>query len=130
MRVITGPKMYIAFLDKGSYGSTKLHLDVADAWNILLQAGNNGDDEVAIWLIFCRQDADTIAKFFRDQNIFVHPGHPVHAQQIFVTADMLTLLEEKTGVRPYVVRQRQGDTVFVPALSAHQVRFLLRIQRL
>ena len=112
---VIGPKMYIANKDRG-YGSTRLHMDVADAWNAL-HCG------LADWLMFRRQDADALAKFFCEQGIFVGPGHPVHAQQICVTDDMLTTLEEKTGIRPYRVRQHKGDMVFIPVRCIHQVKF-------
>ena len=112
---VIGPKMYIANKDRG-YGSTRLHMDVADAWNVL-HCG------LADWLMFRRQDADALAKFFCEQGIFVGPGHPVHAQQICVTDDMLTTLEEKTGIRPYRVRQHKGDMVFIPVRCIHQVKF-------
>jgi [histone H3]-dimethyl-L-lysine9 demethylase len=107
--------MYIAKKDKG-YGSTRLHMDVADAWNVL----HHG---LANWLLFRRQDGDSVTEFFRECGIFIGPGHPIHAQQIYVTDDILSTLEEKTGIRPYKFRQCQGDMVFIPVRCIHQVKF-------
>jgi lysine-specific demethylase 3 len=114
--------MYNALFDRAGLGSTRLHVDVADAWNVLLHAGKGGADGFAVWIIFRREDAEVVAQFLRDQGISVGPGHPIHLQQSYFTANLLSLLEEKTGVRPYTIHQRQGDMVLIPVGCAHQVR--------
>lgn len=117
----TGPKMYSALFDKGEYGSTRLHVDVADAWNVLVHASKGEADGFAEWVVFRREDAEPLAEFLREQGLSVGPGHPIHLQKIFLTGEILALLERTKGIRPYRIRQRQGDTVYIPVGCAHQV---------
>ena len=51
-------------------------------------------------------------------------NHPIHDQQIFLTARDLGALARDAGVAPWSFVQRVGDAVFVPAGCPHQVRNL------
>ncbi|KAI3488368.1 hypothetical protein L1887_47612 [Cichorium endivia] len=83
-----GPKMYNAWPGSeapGGNGTTRLHMDIADAVNIMLHASPpTGDDVpeehrpgVAAWDIFRAQDADKLRAFFA-QRVLAHrlPGRP------------------------------------------------------
>jgi [histone H3]-dimethyl-L-lysine9 demethylase len=59
-----GPKMYVAKatnVRKGSHGSTKLHMDIADAVNVMTYAKmEDGRDGLAAWDIFRAEDASKV----------------------------------------------------------------------
>ena len=62
LQTYVGPKMYSALRDKKGIGSTRLHLDVAPAFNVLAYADSQG---CATWKIFARKDADLLAAWMR-----------------------------------------------------------------
>lgn len=112
-------------LDSNHSGSTRLHLDVADAVNVMVYAGKHvsGADGHATWQVFSPNDTDRIRQYMREH----HPdlkevaGDPIHNQSVYLTPDMLNELATEYHVCPYVVHQRVGEAVFIPAGSAHQV---------
>jgi lysine-specific demethylase 3 len=114
--------MYNAYKDKGRYGSTCIHSDVADAVNLMPFATNDGitNNGAAIWTIFRREDFEALDEFMR---IRFHVG--IHQQKIYLTSEDLCDLERQTGIRPYVFHQRPGDMVFIPAHCVHQVSRML-----
>ncbi|RDX39951.1 hypothetical protein OH76DRAFT_1334154, partial [Lentinus brumalis] len=124
----SGPKMYIALgsvFDDQHSGSTRLHLDLSDAVNILMWASRTADDRPgsALWHIFAKEDAPDIRKFLRtipgDSGRLI--GDPIHDQSTYLTKSSLDQLYSRFGVRPYIIRQFVGDAVFIPAGCAHQV---------
>ncbi|KAI0739757.1 hypothetical protein C8Q80DRAFT_1222076 [Daedaleopsis nitida] len=124
-----GPKLYSALSsvhDDQHAGSTRLHLDLADAVNILLYASPNLDDRTgcALWHVFAPEDSDQIRKYLQTKlNITenIAAGDPIHNQDTYLTPSMLDELKNQYSVRPYVIYQRMGEAVFVPAGCAHQV---------
>ncbi|KAI0714472.1 hypothetical protein C8T65DRAFT_573338 [Cerioporus squamosus] len=122
-----GPKVYIATPDLPREGSTRLHLDVTCAVNILSWT-SSGDLEAtgAEWYIFDPRDLEQLRVYLRSKrppDFKPRSGDiedPVHAQQTFVDEEMLGELASM-GVRPYKIQQRLGDAVFIPAGAAHQV---------
>lgn len=130
--------MYFASADVLSQGSTRLHLDMTSAVNCMAWTGGNAtvssnDGDVcqegggcprhgAHWIIFDPQDASTLVEYLRTRlKLSERDPDPIHAQQTFVNKAMLVELSEK-GVHPYVVHQKAGQAVFIPAGAAHQVR--------
>ena len=108
--------MYSALRDRKGIGSTRLHMDVAPAFNVLAYADSQG---CATWRIFARKDADSLAAWMRKRyNI---EGHPVHQQQIQLTDDDLVDLWKETQIHPYTVHQRQNQIVLIPPGCPHQV---------
>lgn len=118
----------LASTDKpGSMGSTRLHMDMADAMNIMTWAAPtpDGADGYAVWDIFRAEDADNVRLFLRDK-FTIPPQHdPIHAQQYFLDAALRQQLFEKYGVKSHRIYQRPGQAVFIPAGCAHQVSLLL-----
>lgn len=120
--------MYNAFAareDAGGMGSTRLHMDVADAINILLHAspGPDGKPGCAVWDLFRAEDADKIRQFLMekfDKTQFKYQD-PIHAQMFYLDSALRTELFEKYGVKSFRVYQYPGDAVFIPAGCAHQV---------
>jgi JmjC domain, hydroxylase len=127
LNLIAGPKMYNA---NGSsqnhrHGSTKLHLDVTGALNLMLYAAPlpDGSRGFAVWHIFPSMATAMLRDFFRTEPAVSSrgPGDPIHNQNIYLTPELLQILADKHGVYPYVIHQHPGDAVFIPAGCAHQV---------
>ncbi|CBQ68647.1 conserved hypothetical protein [Sporisorium reilianum SRZ2] len=128
-----GPKMYNAWPSseaKGEHGTTRLHMDIADAVNIMLYAAPlTGDDVaeehragVAAWDIFRAEDADTLRAFLREEHAKLNfQDDPIHIQRFFITAPQRVKLFRKYGVKSWRIHQKAGEAVFIPAGCAHQV---------
>ncbi|KAI0314183.1 hypothetical protein OF83DRAFT_1138062 [Amylostereum chailletii] len=122
-----GPKMYNAqatFETAGSHGSTRLHMDMADAVNMMVYAerGPDGRAGCAAWDLFRAEDADEIRKYLRSKFGVPNTVDPIHAQHYYLDADMRKELFEKHGAQSFRVYQFPGQAVFIPAGCAHQVR--------
>lgn len=130
-----GPKLYVAkatplFDDsEGSdseYGSTVLHLDMADALNLMLFAAkcSDGTPGYALWQVFSPRDTTILREFLLQEGNFDGAGNIIHSHQVYVTCDMLDRLYSQHGVRPYTIHQHEREVVYIPAGCAHQVRSL------
>ena len=121
-----------SILDEDHAGSTRLHLDLSDAVNILTYASKTpeGLPGYALWHIFAPEDSVRIRAYLRQhsQKCNNAVGDPIHNQQTYLTPRMLCDLKDHHSVRPYTIRQYVGDAVFIPAGCAHQVltSFILR----
>ncbi|KAJ7429071.1 Clavaminate synthase-like protein [Mycena galericulata] len=124
-----GPKMYNAHAnleDSNTQGSTRLHMDMADAINIMAYAARDpkGEEGRAAWDIFRAQDSDKI-RLFMDMKYNLPPGEdPIHSQKIYLDDDARLELWTTFKVKSYRVYQTAGQAVFIPAGCAHQVRNL------
>lgn len=145
-----GPKCYIGygreeeeqppngFLQIDGDSVTKLHLDVADAINILVHCqsveGKTGDErEVngALWHIFKREDTTKLRSFLsRHKNKFLHNGKsveivdPLLDQTFYLSTLALNLLSKEEGIKPLEILQKANDAIVIPAGCVHQVRNL------
>ncbi|KAG9027471.1 hypothetical protein FRB95_007741 [Tulasnella sp. JGI-2019a] len=120
-----GPKMYNAFESSempGGKGSTRLHMDMADAINIMLYASprQDGSPGTAVWDLFRAEDAAALRKFLYDKYGAINTD-PIHSQFYYLDADLRKELFEQEGVTSWRVYQKPGDAVFIPAGCAHQV---------
>ncbi|ORX39603.1 hypothetical protein BD324DRAFT_614310 [Kockovaella imperatae] len=122
-----GPKMYNAFEAQegpNGRGSTSLHMDVADAVNVMLYASKRDDGQpgCAVWDLFRAEDADKIRAFlgrkFDESHIFTDP---IHSQLFYLNASLRRELYESYGVVSWRIYQYPGQAVFIPAGCAHQV---------
>ncbi|ORY07972.1 Clavaminate synthase-like protein [Basidiobolus meristosporus CBS 931.73] len=138
-----GPKMYIAYgSDDGEegVGTTPLHLDMADAVNLMVykspmsrQEGNNDilperdvsstKEAGAVWDIFHFQDLPKIRQFLSEYAFEIGQpiDDPIHDQIFYLNKPMRQRLFEQYGVRGWRIHQNPGDVVFIPAGCAHQV---------
>ncbi|KAH9965306.1 hypothetical protein BC827DRAFT_1369232 [Russula dissimulans] len=121
-----GPKMYNSFATEdteGSKGSTRLHMDMADAVNMMVYAEPcaDGTPGGARWDLFRAEDAPAIRRFLSDYFKLADGIDPIHSQQFYLDKQLRAELYAKTGVRSHRVIQRQGEAVFIPAGCAHQV---------
>ncbi|KAI0709976.1 hypothetical protein C8Q76DRAFT_569720, partial [Earliella scabrosa] len=116
-----GPKLYLASQDIGGRGTTLLHKDVSSAVNILTFSSNPTQGAPgARWLIFRPEDSSDLCGYLKMKLQLADNVHPIHSQKCFVTDDMLPELAS-CGIRPYIIQQRVGDAIFIPAGAAHQV---------
>ncbi|KDQ06066.1 hypothetical protein BOTBODRAFT_75091, partial [Botryobasidium botryosum FD-172 SS1] len=81
-----GPKMYNAFESDegpGGQGSTWLHMDMADAVNIMLHSSRHVDGTVgtAAWDIFRAEDAGKIRQFLKVKFPTSKIHDPIHSQE-------------------------------------------------
>lgn len=129
-----GPKMYTAWTsaeDQVSKGSTRLHMDIADAVNIMYFAATPEHPEqlpesrrsgVAAWDIFPAQDANKLREYLKEtRNLPAEVGDPIHCQQYFLDTVDRQRLWLQYGVRSWRIYQKQGEAIFIPAGCAHQV---------
>ena len=103
-------------MDFGANNRTRLHMDVADAINIMLYASPRPDGQpgCAVWDLFKADDADTIRVFLKAKyggKVFF--TDPIHSQVFYLDSDLRKELEEKYGVvtfrvYQYPVRLSQG----------------------
>ncbi|CAA7269026.1 unnamed protein product [Cyclocybe aegerita] len=139
-----GPKMYNAMAstqEPGTKGSTRLHMDMADALNVMLYATpcEDGTPGYAAWDLFKAEDSDKIRAYLRKKfgpggagaktgdkasaaaqaQLMTHD--PIHGQQFYLDAEMRMELAQACDVRAIRIYQRPGDGIFIPAGCAHQV---------
>ncbi|KAH9915967.1 uncharacterized protein BXZ73DRAFT_54039, partial [Epithele typhae] len=117
-----GPKLYIATGDpSNSHGTTKLHLDVTDAVNILTYAPEPSKP-AAVWHLFPPESLASLRQYLLIISQWSEAdGDPIHSQQIYVTEDMCTVLKLQYNVHVVRIEQYLSDAVFIPAGWAHQV---------
>ncbi|KAI9105910.1 hypothetical protein DFS34DRAFT_656488, partial [Phlyctochytrium arcticum] len=139
-----GPKTYAAYGydPQETGGTTNLHLDVADAANVMVWSQqhcanpSDSDDtpplkpsrmDGAIWDIFPPPTLARLRTFLRNDYVHVNPeikfriDDPIHDQTFFLHPHHLRQLALKYNVIPIRLHQKLGDTVFIPAGFAHQV---------
>lgn len=114
--------MYIAMEDRMKQGSTKLHMDLSDAVNILVHESESiTGDGGALWHIFSREDTVRLSQILKAHPSYNGKGNPIHQQTIYLSVSDLDDLRRNYGIVPFVIVQRSGQAVFIPAGCAHQV---------
>ncbi|KAF5336944.1 hypothetical protein D9611_002886 [Ephemerocybe angulata] len=121
-----GPKMYNAWAANqkpGSKGSTRLHMDMADAMNVMLYAAPcpDGSPGCAIWDVYRAEDSDKVRAFLRKRNNLRQHYDPIHGQQYYLDDELRAQMYKEHGVCGYRIYQRPGEAIFIPAGCAHQV---------
>ncbi|KAF4574934.1 hypothetical protein EYR36_006286 [Pleurotus pulmonarius] len=121
-----GPKMYNAYTstsNPGSKGTTRLHMDMSDAVNIMTYAAPTitGEPGYAAWDLFRSQDSDKLRQFLRKRFKGAFQNDPIHAQQFYLDEQLRRELWDTARVKSFRIYQRPGQAVFIPAGCAHQV---------
>ncbi|KAJ3553431.1 hypothetical protein NM688_g3617 [Phlebia brevispora] len=100
-------------------GSTRLHLDMSGAVNLMVE---DLSGKGALWTIFAAEDTDRVRAFLRGKyHLSTSLPCPIHAQKYYLGILELRELFIDQGVTPYIFTQRKGQAVFIPAGCAHQV---------
>jgi hypothetical protein len=121
--IFLGPKMYCAYAS-GVQGSTRLHMDLSGAYNILLHSSKGESEDAAVWWIFKSSDARRLRDYMRRAIPGIEPDEdPINSQRHFLTEANLDALDG-LGILPVIIRQRVGDAVMIPAHCPHQVKRL------
>ncbi|KAJ3144929.1 putative JmjC domain-containing histone demethylation protein 2C [Geranomyces michiganensis] len=129
-----GPKLYAAYgYDPAQTGATtNLHLDVADAANVMVWSQSHvaRDPSIpphrfdgAIWELFPPASLSKLRTYLRE-TYTPRPSRvddPIHDQTAYLHPHHLAELRALHGVTPIRLHQHPGDVVFVPAGFAHQV---------
>src|SRR5690606_14049449 len=91
-----GPKMYNAYPSPTGpkMGTTKLHLDAADAINVMFFSSGSIEEPGAIWDIFRREDAQKLRSFITKQFPKIGKADPIHDQSFYLNEEMLNKLYE------------------------------------
>ena len=123
-----GPKMYNAYESLDAYGSTNLHMDMADAVNIMIAAEKTTTAEYgAVWDIYSRAATPHIRSLLNThaerKELDITDG--IHDQAFYLNRHMREELGRHTinnePVRSWRIFQNPGDAVIIPAGCAHQV---------
>ena len=114
-----------SFDTKDSKGTTRLHMDMADAVNIMLYAADTpaGGQGCAAWDLFKADDAPKLRRYMRKRFKGQFQHDPIHSQQFYLDSTHREELFKEYGVKSHRVYQKPGEAVFIPAGCAHQVRF-------
>lgn len=109
----------------GSKGSTRLHMDMSDALNIMTYAAPapDGSPGRAAWDLFNSEDSEKLRAFLRKKFKGQFQHDPIHSQQFYLDEALRRELWEEYQVKSYRVYQAPGEAVFIPAGCAHQVGF-------
>ena len=115
-----------SFESAGSQGSTRLHLDMADAINIMTYAAPmlDGSQGCAAWDIFREDDTGKLRKFLRKKFKGQYQHDPIHSQQFYLDTALRKELYKDYKVVSHRIYQLPGEAVFIPAGCAHQVSVL------
>ena|ERR1700761_3300877 len=121
--------MYNAFATAdiaGTKGSTRLHMDMADAVNIMLHCERcpDGEEGFASWDLYHPRDASKLRHFLNEEFPQADPLHlkdPIHSQQFYLDHRLRQKLQERYGVSSFRIYQKKGQAIFIPAGCAHQV---------
>lgn len=113
--------------DSGSRGSTRLHMDMADAVNVMTYAADcpDGSTGCAAWDLFSAEDSAKLRGYLKKKFPGALTMDPIHGQQVYLDETMRKELAEEWGVYSFRVYQRPGEAVFIPAGCAHQVGILM-----
>ena len=116
--------MYVALASSPGhdrYRTTKLHIDMTDAINILTWTLGPPSDDDAIWDIVPYPALPALRDFIQKRGLYAGVGDPIHAQMIFLTDEVIQQFTDQHNFPIWRIRQRLGDAVFIPAGCAHQV---------
>ena len=108
----------------GTKGTTRLHMDMADAVNVMLYSAPapDGKSGGAVWDIYDACDAGKIRDFLKGKFKGKFQNDPIHSQMFYLDCELRKELYDEFGVKSYRIYQNPGDVVFIPAGCAHQVR--------
>ncbi|KAI0703132.1 hypothetical protein C8Q76DRAFT_697527 [Earliella scabrosa] len=93
-----GPKLYCALGNHGGReGTTRLHMDVTDAANILVWAADRSKIG-AIWHLFHREDIQRLREAVWDLGLCDPQVDPIHSQSLYLHNTTLVVLARDYGV--------------------------------
>lgn len=97
---------------------------MTSAYNVALYVADfpNGDPGYALWTIWPAWTSNMLEEYILNNSLASSlDGNPIHGQKVYLDEGHISAFTEQYKVKPYVIRQQQGDTIFIPANSPHQV---------
>lgn len=93
---------------------------MADAINVMVYTTRqeNGKEGFAIWIIFAREDTPRLSQFLIQK---FGGFDPISDGDIQITEELLAEIWSTCQIRPYIIHQRAGQAVIIPALAPHYV---------
>ncbi len=126
--------VYVGFPEDGNVAENAKEvfkeIDKAGCDNVMRERARNTNTlPGALWHIFHPSDTgkirDLLNKVAMEKGKRLDPhDDPIHDQSTYLDAPLLERLYRDYGVKGYAIVQCAGDTVFIPAGAAHQVRNL------
>ena len=104
---------------------TCLHMDVADAVNVMLYASSRSDGQpgCAVWDLFRAEDADKIRLFLKKKYDQTHVfTDPIHSQLFYLDSDLRKELFERHGVVSWRIYQYPVGPRSFPCPRIHPSR--------
>jgi hypothetical protein len=86
---------------------TRLHMDMADAINVLVHANprEDGSQGCAVWDIFRPEDADGLREFLLEKYSVYRLVDPIHSQLFYLDSETRKELYEKKGIYSHRIYQ-------------------------
>jgi len=90
-----------------AYDRTRLHMDMADAINVLVHANprEDGSQGCAVWDIFRPEDADGLREFLLEKYSLYKLVDPIHSQLFYLDSETRKELYEKKGIYSHRIYQ-------------------------
>ena len=90
-----------------SFTRTRLHMDMADAINVLVHANPRADGSqgCAVWDIFRPEDANGLREFLLEKYSVYRLVDPIHAQLFYLDSEIRKELFEKKGIYSHRIYQ-------------------------
>lgn len=116
----------------GTLGTTKLHMDMADAVNIMVHSESTGGEQgSAVWDIYRAEDSEKIREYLKRfpspfklkqrSDGSIPDQDPIHMQGFYLDSVKREELYKEFNVFSHRIYQKPGQAVFIPAGCAHQV---------
>jgi lysine-specific demethylase 3 len=91
-----------------SLDRTRMHMDIADAINVMTYASENDDgtEGCAVWHVYREEDLDKLRRFLKDKFGSEHAfNDPVHSQVFYLDTKLRKELYDATGITSFQIYQ-------------------------
>ena len=86
---------------------------------VFMEAQENGEDGFALWTLFAREDVPKLNEFLKEK---FGGFDPISNGDVEINDELFAEIWSKLAIQPYIIHQRAGQAVIIPALAPHYVR--------